>query len=102
MAVVSATVDHSPDAEPNLVMHGDPGVGKTSLLQAGVACARELGQRVIAAAGYEVEVSLAYAGLHQLFAPRMAYLERLPQFQQDVLRTAMGLEGGGRPDPLTV
>src|SRR4051812_18625189 len=94
MVVVSATIDGSPSTEPNLVLHGDAGVGKTTLLRAGVLHAEGLGQRVITAAGYDVEVSLAYAGLHQLFAPIMSYLERLPHFQREVLRTAMGLEGG--------
>ena len=34
LGVINATVDRAPGTAPNLVLDGDPGVGKTALLQA--------------------------------------------------------------------
>ena len=61
-------------AEPGLVVRGDPGVGKTALLDylAGAAS----GCRVVRAAGVQSEMELAFAGLHQLCAPMLDRLER--------------------------
>jgi hypothetical protein len=40
-------------------------------------------------------MELAFAGLHQLLAPMLDRLERLPGPQRDALRTAFGFSGGG-------
>ena len=54
------------------------------------------------AAGVESEMELAYAGLHQLCAPILDGLERLPAPQRDALGTAFGLQAGGAPDRFLV
>src|SRR5215208_2402458 len=59
-----------------LVVRGEPGVGKTALLDYLVEQAS--GCRVARAVGVESEMELAYAGLHQLCAPMQDRLERLP------------------------
>ena len=59
-----------------LVVHGDPGVGKTVLLNHLVQQAT--GCRVAHAAGVESEMELVYAALHQLLTPILGRLERLP------------------------
>jgi DNA-binding CsgD family transcriptional regulator len=79
-----------------LVLHGDPGVGKSALLQ--YAAAQASGCRVVRAAGVESEMELAYAALHQLCAPMLDRLDHLPGPQRDVLRTAFGLSAGPAPD----
>jgi hypothetical protein len=43
-------------------------------------------------------MELAFAGLHQLCAPLLGRLERLPAPQRDALGIAFGLRGGGAPD----
>ncbi|WP_330350880.1 LuxR C-terminal-related transcriptional regulator [Streptomyces sp. NBC_00582] len=96
------TVDRAPGTPPNLVLHGDPGVGKTVLLQACVGYARERGMRVLGGSGYESEAQLAFAGLHQLFAPVMKYLDRVDPFHRDVLRRVLGLRDGPPPDRLAI
>jgi hypothetical protein len=77
-------------------MCGEPGVGKTALLEYLVK--RAAGCRVARAAGVQAEMELAFVGLHQLLAPMMDRLERLPDPQRDALRTAFGLSAGPAPD----
>src|SRR6202453_870543 len=50
-----------------LVVRGEPGVGKSALLD--YLAGRASGCRVVRAAGVESEMELAFAGLHQLLAP---------------------------------
>lgn len=69
-----------------LVVRGEPGVGKTALLDYMVE--RAAGCRVAQAAGVQSEMELAFASLHQLCTPMLDRLERLP------VRSAMR---GGRP-----
>ena len=83
-----------------LVLRGEPGVGKSALLDHLVASAS--GFRVERAAGVEYEMELAYAGLHQLCAPVLELRERLPDPQCDALATAFGLRADVPPDRFVV
>ena len=83
-----------------LVLRGEPGVGKTALLEYAIGAAPDL--RVLRAAGVESETELAFASLQQLCAPMLDRLERLPGPQQDALRVAFGLSGGQAPDRFLV
>src|SRR4051794_672199 len=62
-----------------LVLRGEPGVGKTALLDYLVE--RAAGCRVARASGVQSEIELAFAGLHQLCGPMRERLERLPDPQ---------------------
>src|SRR5208283_4452055 len=79
-----------------LVVRGDPGVGKTVLLDYLVG--RAPGCRVARAVGVQSEMELAFAGLHQLCAPILSRAGRLPVPQRDALRTAFGIAAGPPPD----
>src|ERR1700758_3639264 len=68
-----------------LVMRGEPGVGKSVLLD--YLAGRAAGCRVVRAAGAEPEIELAFAGLHQLLAPMLDRASQLPAPQRDALRT---------------
>ena len=59
-----------------LVLRGEAGVGKSSLLKYLVEHASGCG--IARAAGVESEMELAFAGLHQLCAPFVDRVERLP------------------------
>jgi hypothetical protein len=83
-----------------LVLRGEPGVGKTALLDDAIGSARDL--RVLRAVGVESEMELAFAALHQLCAPVLDRLRRLPGPQQAALRVAFGLSDGEAPDRLLV
>src|SRR2546421_3782465 len=79
-----------------LVVRGEPGVGKSALLE--YVASRASGCRVARAAGVQTEMELAFAGLQQLCAPMLDRLERLPAPQRDALGTAFGLTPGAAPD----
>jgi DNA-binding CsgD family transcriptional regulator len=83
-----------------LVLRGEPGVGKSTLLEYLVGRASRC--RVLRAGGIEYEMQLAYAGLHQLCAPVLDLRERLPGPQRDALATAFGLSAGPPPDRFVV
>src|SRR3954468_13041514 len=83
-----------------LVVRGEPGVGKTALLQYAITSASEL--RVVRAVGVESEMELAFAGLQQLCAPMLDRLDRLPGPQRDALATALGVRAGEAPDRFLV
>ena len=79
-----------------LVLHGDPGIGKSALIDYLASQASDC--RLIRAAGVESEMELAYAALHQLCSPLLDRLDQLPQPQRDALSTAFGLSVGPPPD----
>ena len=79
-----------------LVLRGEAGAGKTALLE--YLLPRAGGCQIVRAAGAESEMRLAFAGLHQLCAPFLDRLERLPGPQRDALGVAFGLRGGDGPD----
>jgi DNA-binding CsgD family transcriptional regulator len=83
-----------------LVVRGEPGMGKTALLE--YLAGQASGCRVVRAVGVQSEMELAFAGLQQLLAPMLDRLELLPVPQRDALRTAFGLITGPAPDRLLV
>jgi DNA-binding CsgD family transcriptional regulator len=83
-----------------LVLHGEPGIGKTALLEYAIGSASDL--RILRAVGVESELELAFAGLHQLCAPELDRLDRLPGPQRDALTTVFGLSAGSAPERLFV
>jgi len=83
-----------------LVVRGEPGVGKTVLLD--YLAGRASGCRVARAAGVQSEMELAFAALHQLCAPMLDHAKSLPVPQREALRTAFGLSAGPVPDRFLV
>ncbi len=83
-----------------LVLRGEAGVGKTALLRFGIEAAS--GLRVARAAGAESEMELPFAALHQVCAPMIDKLERIPEPQREALRTAFGERTGVAPDRFLV
>jgi DNA-binding CsgD family transcriptional regulator len=83
-----------------LVVRGEPGMGKTALLDHTAGRAERW--RVVRAAGVEAEMELPFASLHQLTGPLLDGLERLPAPQRDALSTAFGLSLAARPDRFMV
>src|SRR5215831_15335071 len=81
-----------------LALRGDPGMGKTVLLEYLAGRASGAGLRVARAVAVQLEMELAFAGLHQLCAPMLGRAEPLPAPQRDALRTAFGLAAGPPPD----
>jgi DNA-binding CsgD family transcriptional regulator len=79
-----------------LVLRGEPGVGKTALLEYAVESASPW--IVLRAVGVESEMELAYAALHRLCAPLFDRAGQIPAPQRDALQTTFGLREGPAPD----
>jgi DNA-binding CsgD family transcriptional regulator len=83
-----------------LLLWGEPGVGKTALLEYLARAATDV--TVLGASGVESEMELAFAGLQQLCAPTLDRLGALPSPQRHALEVAFGLSEGTAPDRFLV
>ena len=84
-----------------LVVRGEPGIGKTALLDD--FCRRARDVFVIRGVGIESESELAFAGLQQVCSQTPEdKLELLPQPQQEAIRVALGHSRGSAPGPLLI
>lgn len=81
-----------------VVVRGEAGIGKTAML-AGLAADAE-GMLVLQARGLESEAQLAYSGLFDLCRPLLGRFERLPEFHQAALRSALALAAPSGQDHL--
>jgi DNA-binding CsgD family transcriptional regulator len=102
-----ATLDRLLDAARGgssgvLVLLGEAGIGKTTLLDWTTRRAREAGMQVSRVAGFEAGMALGFAGLHQLLTPFMGGLDSLPAPQRRALEIVFGLTGGEVPDRFLV
>jgi DNA-binding CsgD family transcriptional regulator len=77
------------DRSAVLVLRGEPGIGKSALLD--YAEQRATGMTILRCVGIEAEHELPFAGLHQLLRPCLELLEALPAPQAAALRGAFGL-----------
>jgi len=81
-----------------LVIRGEPGIGKTALLDD--LCARADDVVLVRGAGVESEAELAFAGLHQMCAQMIQEkLDLLPDPQREAIQVAFGENSGGPPNP---
>src|SRR2546422_10973102 len=71
-----------------LLIRGEPGIGKTALLEHAVSEAGSM--RVLAARGAEFEAGVPFAGLHGRFPPPLPRRDRLPPGHPAALRAALG------------
>jgi DNA-binding CsgD family transcriptional regulator len=78
-----------------LVVSGEPGIGRTALLDYTMDNAQDM--RVARVSGIEVEMGLGFAALHRLLLPWAAHLDRLPGPQRDALSAAFGQVTGATP-----
>ena len=72
-----------------LVVHGEAGIGKSTLLARAVEAAGDF--RVLRARGYESESDIPFAALLDLFVPVLDLLDRIPQAQAEALRAALAI-----------
>jgi DNA-binding CsgD family transcriptional regulator len=80
-----------------VVIRGEAGIGKTSLLR--YAAAHASGFLPVQVTGAEAEMELPFAGIHQLCAPAVLdHLDGLPPPQRDALTVALGLAAGDIPE----
>ncbi|MEP7092031.1 MAG: ATP-binding protein, partial [Nocardioidaceae bacterium] len=75
-----------------VVVHGEPGVGKSALLAEVLSSVSDV--RVLRTQGLESESPLAFAALHRLLRPVLGFIEGLPGPQANALRVAFGQQAG--------
>ncbi|GGP97113.1 helix-turn-helix transcriptional regulator [Streptosporangium pseudovulgare] len=86
-----------------LLVRGEPGIGKTALLDYAAETAEAIGNtRVIRGTGVEPESELPFAGLHLLLRPVLDRAGALPAQQERALRAAFGLAAAEAGDRLLV
>jgi DNA-binding CsgD family transcriptional regulator/tetratricopeptide (TPR) repeat protein len=97
-------IDRVSERGAAMLVRGEPGIGKTSLLNAATRHATDRGAQVITAAGVQSEADLPFSGLHQLLLPLLdlASSPRLPQCQRDALAAVFGLDATTPPDRFLV
>ncbi len=101
-ARLSEFVEHSTMNGGALLVVGDPGIGKSLLLQVASELGTALGARVLRAEGVEFESDVSHAVLNQLLVPLTEQREQLSELHRSALAVAMGLEDGPTPDRLVV
>jgi DNA-binding CsgD family transcriptional regulator len=85
-----------------LVLHGEPGIGKSRLLFEAERAARDRGMAVLATAGVQSEAHLPFAGLHQLLRPVRGRASELRDVQRAALDAAFGLTHEPAPEPFRI
>ncbi len=101
-AALRSFVHKAADFGAAMLVTGDPGVGKSALLDAAEHEGRSVGVTVVRAAGVEFEAEMSFTGLHQLLLPLLGHLEDLPAPHREALTVALGLGAGPAPRRLLV
>ena len=83
-----------------VVIRGEPGIGKTSLLR--YAARQASGLRMAELDGVQAEMELPFAAIHRLCTPIFDGVDALPPPQQHALRVALGVSSGDAPDKFLV
>src|SRR4051812_35273017 len=83
-----------------LLVHGEAGVGKTTLLRA--AAEEATGMRLLRARGIESESHLPFAALSELLAPLLDLRDEIPPVQPQALGGALALEAATVSDRFAV
>ena len=82
------------------MIRGEAGIGKSVLVE---YCAqRAVDCRVVRISAVESELEMPFAAVHQLCAPLLSGVGKLPEPQENALRIAFGMASGNPPDRLFV
>jgi DNA-binding CsgD family transcriptional regulator/tetratricopeptide (TPR) repeat protein len=95
LEAVRGLFDAGQPAGVAVLVSGEPGAGKSALLDAAGEAARRAGFRTLRTAGVEAETELGFSGLHQLLLPLLGGSGQLPEPQRRALAAAFGSETGG-------
>jgi DNA-binding CsgD family transcriptional regulator len=98
-SILDAFVMDVKDQGAALLMRGDAGIGKSTLVGSAIERARAEGMSVLTASGVRSEMHLPFAGLHELLRPVIGLAETLAPLQRDALMAAFGKAPGRTADP---
>jgi DNA-binding CsgD family transcriptional regulator len=91
LARLEQLVDGASEHGAALLVRGEAGIGKSTLLAAASRRAEAAGMRVLRATGVQSEAQLPFAGLHQLVLPVLGHAEHLPALHRTALLAAFGM-----------
>ncbi|WP_322921732.1 helix-turn-helix transcriptional regulator [Nocardioides renjunii] len=97
VAVLRALLGRSEDHGAVLLVRGEPGVGKSSLLDVVAREAVQAGRQVLRVTGVESEAQVPWSGLHRLLGSVLPLADRLPEPQRAALLSAFGLAAPAAP-----
>lgn len=98
-ALLDGLLESLPDRGAALLLLGDPGIGKSTMLD---HVARRARSRVLRARGVESEAVLPYTVLADLLLPLRSYFAELPSTQRRALETCFALVEAEEPNPYAV
>ena len=96
LALVDALLANPGEA---LLLHGDPGVGKSAIAAATISRAGAAGATVLTTTGMPSETEVPYTSLQPLLWPVLDDADGLPASQRATLEAAMGLSAEPPKDP---
>jgi len=102
LAVLAGMIGDVPERGGAVVVVGEAGIGKSSLLRAAAQTGREANCRILLTTGVEAEAQLPFSGLHQLIRPVLGDAEGLPETQRRALSAAFGGGDGAPPEPFMI
>ncbi|WP_035855721.1 helix-turn-helix transcriptional regulator [Cryptosporangium arvum] len=88
--VVAELVDRLPGEGGALVVRGEPGLGKSTLLAEAVRLAGAAGARVLRTTGVESAAPVAFGGLEQLLRPLRDRIDALAPPERSAVHSALG------------
>ncbi|WP_406351081.1 AAA family ATPase [Streptomyces sp. NBC_00658] len=100
--LIRAVIEDTARLGGSLTLFGEPGVGKSALLDAAADLAVANGMRTLRAAGAEFEANIAFAGLNQLLVPLAAMFPQLDSPHESALRVALGFGEGATPSRIMI
>jgi hypothetical protein len=98
LGVLRSLVEGVRDRGGVLLVRGEAGIGKSSLLAAAAAQATDHGMQVLSAVGVQSEARLPFGGLHQLLRPILGLAEGLHARQRAALLAVFGMSAERAPE----
>ena len=102
LAVIAAALAAIPNSGAAMLFVGEPGVGKTALLDVAATEAIDAGHLVVRVTGAEFETEIGYSALMQALLSLAPFIDRLASFHRSALAIATGQAEGDPPERLVV
>lgn len=102
VAVLTEALAGVGDAGTALVVDGEAGIGKSTLLSTAGDWAEHNGYAQLRCSGLQTQTEVGFAGVHELIHPLLTHADKLPRRHRNALMTAFGLEDGITTDRLLV
>ncbi|TDU03420.1 regulatory LuxR family protein [Streptomyces sp. 846.5] len=98
--LVDSLLRHPGLVSAGLLLRGEPGVGKTALLESASSRATARGVRVLRAFGVQSEAGVDFTVLHQILYPLRHHVDRVDDQSRDALRRVLSMTAEQSTDPL--